>query len=423
MRLLLSGDLHIGRSSSGVPGIRRDSLRAVAVWERLVQLAISESVELICLSGDVADKENKFWEAVGPVEAGVRRLSEAGIMTVAVSGNHDHDVLARLANQLPADHFRLLGRGGRWERFTVERDGRSILHIDGWSFPAERHMSSPLSDYSLPDDPYTPILGLVHGDLDAGSSRYAPLERLRLRSLPPQGWLLGHIHAARLIAEPGDPWILYPGSPQALDFGEPGVHGPWIAEVNEGLCWPVQRPLSTVRYSDVEVDLSGVEDEPRAEAAVLRQVRAAAHVMMEESGSTLKYLSLRLRLTGRTRISDRIRGITDSLVQDLALTLDNAQVFVESVQAATIPDVDIADYARSNSAPGAVARLILALDQPELPPDVAELLSRTKRELQQTEDHKHFATLDRREISDDLARGYLRDASRALLTELVAQSP
>ena len=383
---------------------------------------MTDCVDVVCLSGDIADKENKFWEAVGPLEAGVRRLSECGIVTVAVSGNHDHDVLARLANQLPEDQFRLLGRGGKWERFTIERAGRAIVHIDGWSFPADRHLSSPLSEYNLPADPYTPILGMVHGDLDVANSRYAPLDRLRLRSLPPQGWLLGHIHAARLIAESDEPWILYPGSPQALDFGEPGIHGPWIAELSEGLRRPVQRPHSTVRYADVDVDMSGVEDEAGAEAAVLRQVRSAAHVMAEESGSNLECLCIRLRLTGRTCISDRIRTIADRLAQDLSLTLDGVRIAVERVRAATLPDIDLADYAKSQSAPGTVARLILALDRPELPPDVAELLTRTKHELKQAEDHKHFAALDRREVSDALARDYLRDASRALLTELVAQS-
>ena len=61
-RLLLTGDLHIGRSSSRVPaGVSADALRAATAWERIVQLAISESVNAVLLSGDIADEQNKFW--------------------------------------------------------------------------------------------------------------------------------------------------------------------------------------------------------------------------------------------------------------------------------------------------------------------------------------------------------------------------
>lgn len=398
-----------------------ERLRAASVWEKIVDLAVEEEVHLVCLSGDVADKENKFWEAVGPLERGVRRLADAGIMIVAVSGNHDYDVLARLADQFSSDQFRLLGRGGRWERFTIERDGRPTLHIDGWSFPRERVYKSPANDYDLPVDTATPILGMVHGDLGVANSMYAPLDRIRLRALPPQGWLLGHIHAPRLISEPGEPWLLYPGSPQALDFGEPGVHGPWIANVKQALLPPEQRALSSVRYAAVDIDLGEVKDEGAVEAAIMHQLRNALELMVEESAPEVECISVRLEMVGRTPVSHRIREITEDLVEDLSLSIDGVLVDVDRIGVATLPDIDVREYAKANSAPGAVARLLLDLDEPEPPGEVADLLARTKRELEQIEDNKYFAALDRREISDAVAREYLRDTSKALLTELVAQ--
>ncbi len=403
--------------------VSHDGLRAATAWERIVDLAIEEQVGVVCLSGDVADKENKFWEAIGPLEIGVRRLAERGITIVAVSGNHDFDVLARLADQLEPEHFRLLGRGGRWERHTIEHDGQPVLHIDGWSFPSERVYKSPLLEYSLEDDAATPILGLIHGDLGVPDSVYAPLERVRLRTLPPQGWLLGHIHAPRLITEPDEPWVLYPGSPQALDFGEPGIHGPWIVEVRHGLGLPEQRALSSVRYAHVDVDLSDARDERGAEAAILQQLRRASRTMVEESLPYVECISVRLKIVGRTPVSHRIREITDNLAEDLSLTVEGALVDIDHIHVATLPDIDIAEYAKTNSAPGAVARLLLALDQPEPPRNVQDLVARTKRELEQIEDHKHFAALDRRLISEAVAREYLRNTSKALLTNLVAQSP
>ncbi len=420
MRLLLTGDIHIGRSSTRVAeSAEARVLRASSAWDRIVDLAIEERVDVLCLSGDVADKENRFWEAIGPLEHGVQRLSQAGIFTVAVSGNHDVDVFRRLADQLPQDDFRLLGRGGAWERFTIERRNEA-LHVDGWSFPREKAAQSPLFSYDLEADAATPTLGIVHGDLDAAHSPYAPIEASRLRTLPPDGWLLGHIHAPRLMSD--RPWILYPGSPQALDFGEPGLHGVWTVDVSHALGQPEQRPLSTVRYETLEVDVGEAESEADVEAAIMNQLRSSSRKLVEESGANLEVLMLRLTITGRTPLSHGIEDITDNLRSDLSLRVGGAVVAVDRLEIATLPDVDVDAYARAHSAPGAVARLLLALENDDVTADVAELIGRTRRELEANEDHKYFAALSRREITDETARQHLRQEARALLTKLVAQT-
>src|SRR5690606_34254660 len=135
MKLLCTGDLHLGRRSSRLPSHLDGRTHSCAgCWDQVVALALEESVDVVALSGDLVDRDNRFYEAVGPLESGLRRLADAGIEIVAVAGNHDHDVLPRLVDALGPEAFRLLGRGGVWERATVRRGGR-VLHIDGWSFP------------------------------------------------------------------------------------------------------------------------------------------------------------------------------------------------------------------------------------------------------------------------------------------------
>lgn len=421
MRLLLTGDIHIGRSSTRVAeGATRGALRASAAWNRIVDLAIDDQVDVLCLSGDIADKENRFWEAIGPLEDGVKRLAGAGIVTVAVSGNHDFEVMRRLSGQLPAGHFHLLGRNGRWERFTIERHGRPVLHIDGWSFPRETVFESPLLSYDLPADRSVPTLGLVHGDLDVAGSIYAPLETHRLTALPPGGWLLGHVHAPSL--RPGRPWILYPGSPQALDFGEPGLHGVWMVEVEHGLSMPELRPVSTVRYETLEVDVSDTESDDEVESAILQRARHECERLVKEGRPQLECLMLRLNVVGRTRLSHRIDAITDNLLDDLQLTIEGAIVRVDALRIGTLPDVDVSTYAKAHSAPGAVARLLLALEEPEVSGEVADLIATTKLEIEANDGHKYFAALERREITEELAREVLKQEAKALLTQLVAQT-
>ena len=119
-KLLLTGDLHLGRGPSGLPsGVDVTRYSATVIWGDIVDLAISEGVSAVLLSGDIVDRDNRFAEAYGPLERGVRKLTDAGIHTVAIAGNHDFDVLPALADRIPTD--------------AVDDGGKVILNLnDGW---------------------------------------------------------------------------------------------------------------------------------------------------------------------------------------------------------------------------------------------------------------------------------------------------
>jgi DNA repair exonuclease SbcCD nuclease subunit len=424
MKLLLSGDLHIGRSSTRLPAsVRREDVRAATAWNRIVDLALAERVAAVCLSGDIVDRDNRFWEAIGALEKGVNRLAKSDIRTIAVAGNHDYDVLARLALNLPPEHFKFLGRDGIWERITLTKEGGGSLHLDGWSFPTQRVHASPLDSYNLPNDSAVPILGIVHGDLDVANTPYGKLELSRLQSLPPAGWLLGHIHATRLVHADGLPWVLYPGSPQALDPGETGLHGPWLVNFESGsLGLPELRPLSSVYYGSCDVDLNAAADDAEVESAVIDRIREEAERIVSHSGSTPAVVSLRLRLVGSTPAAPRVRETIARIVEDLTYTITDATVCIDTVDVQTVPPIDLAEYAKTQSAPGVIARLLLELDGVAQLADVAELLRQAKIKLDDLERYKDFAGLERREIDEQLVREYLRTGARALLTQLVAQN-
>lgn len=424
MKLLLTGDLHIGRSSSRVPpdAISADELRTASAWQRIVAMAIRERVAVVILSGDVADQDNKFWEAIGPLERGVTQLAEAKIRTVAVAGNHDFDVLVKLADQLPPDDFTLLGRGGTWERLTITEHGQSLLHIDGWSFPNERVHESPLDSYDFLADASTPTLGLVHGDLDAPNSPYAPLDLSLLQSLPANAWLLGHIHAPRLID--GPTWVLYPGSPQAMDPGEPGMHGPWMVDVKNGsLGKPRQVAMSTVWYDRHTINLSEADTEDAVYSTIFNSIRENAAAFTETANSDLAHISLRLRLEGQTAMAHRVAEIVEPMKADLSLNAGHASVAIESIDVQVTPRIDLADFTGTNTAPGAVARLLLDLDNAEPSAQVQQLVREAHSELERIATTKEFTQLENFEITADLAREHLRTQGRQLLTKLVNQQP
>lgn len=426
MKILLAADLHIGRSSSRIPeSIDPKEVRAARAWQRLVGFAIDERVEVVCLAGDIADQDNKFWEAIGPLEEGIRQLSAAGIETFAVSGNHDHDVLVRLADQLPSEQFRLLGRGGKWERHTIKRDGRSLLHIDGWSFPQKVVEKDPLLEYDLLAASDAPTLGMVHGDLYDATSRYAPLDLNRLQGRDVSGWLLGHIHAPRLIEDPDRPWVLYPGSVQALDPGEPGPRGVWLTSLSEsGLTAPEQRPISSVQYcSQTDIDLSDAQSEEDLEGKLFQSIREKAeHEILQVSNAHLAYLSMRFRLVGRTPMASIVCDVAEQAKSELELTLENTAVGIEQIDVQTLPVIDLHEHAKTATVVGALAKILLNLEEDEATSDVQQLGRLSRESIQQSDLNRDFTGLKKRSLLDDEVRKTIRAQAQTLLTELLAQT-
>ena len=360
MLVLCAGDLHLGRRSSRLPAsVDPAPLTCAHAWEALVERALARRVDVLALSGDLVDRANRFFEAIGPLERGIRRLAAAGIVTVAVAGNHDHDVLPELARVLPADAFRFLGAGGRWERTTIVRRGER-LHVDGWSFPAEHVRECPLDAYPRTGGDGAPVLGLLHADLDAAGSAYAPVARAALQCCPVSAWLLGHVHAPALhAAGDGAPAVLYPGSLQAMDPGEPGAHGAWELELGPGVpAVPRPVPLSTVRYETLEVDVAPVGAPELLAAHLFDALRSQTAALCAHAGP-LRHLVLRVRLTGRSALHRALDRSLAGLAEELAFAHGDLSVHVERVQAATRPVHDLEALARAADAPGLVARLVL----------------------------------------------------------------
>jgi len=426
MKLLCTGDLHLGRRPSRVPqDIGRRASAAVA-WATVVEEACARGVDAVVLTGDVVDRDNRFFEAFGPLEHGVRRLVERGIEVLAVAGNHDYDVLPRLADTLGEAGFHLLGRDGRWERVTLERDGTPWLHVDGWSFPREHVRADPLADYPATPQGQVPVIGLLHTDTDQAGSPYAPTRIVDLRRQPVTAWLIGHVHAPRLVTDGAGAAVLNPGSPQALDPGEHGDHCAWLVAVDgPGRFQATPLPVARVRYDLVEIDLAGAGDRAEVEQRVVDHVTDVLQRVAVDSGP-LEHVRLRLHLAGRTAVHGALGSWLAELA-DLAPGHGTVQSSVEIVRDHTRPAVDLADLARGHDPVGHLAALLLALEQPDPPPEIAELLTRTRRTLAQVDRARPYAALrggadgDDAEGSDALAREILAIQGHRLLDRLLEQ--
>lgn len=422
MKLLCTADIHIGRRASRVPTAHDDPRRfsAAATWSDIVQLAIDHSVDFLLLAGDVVDQDNRYFEAYGPLEEGLTQLKANGIQTVAVAGNHDVDVLPRLADTLGSDAFRLLGRGGQWERFTVERDGQR-LHIDGWSFPRKHVRRSPLDNYRLQREDGAPHIALLHGDLDQTDSSYAPVTTRHLEEAGCDFWLLGHVHRPRALTLDNGARALYPGSPLALDPGEPGQHGPWLLTVeSSSLDEPEQLPLSPVRYEQFAIPLDGVHDAAAFQVQVVNSLRDGLEARIGRA-EALDLICARLTLTGRTRLYGQVAGLTPDLAE-LTLPHQGATAVVEKAENQTRPDIDLDTLAEEPSPPGMLARILLELESEEITQETRRLCNQLTRQLANVHAASTYTPIMGDTAPDEeMSVAYLRRAGYALLDALTAQ--
>src|ERR1700744_3019899 len=111
IKILATADLHLGKTSADVSGYQASTK---STWAALVNMAIENEVDIVVLCGDIIDRNNRYFEAIGPLQSGIDRLREDNITVYLVSGNHDFDVLPQVVRRYSDDGVKLLGKNGVW---------------------------------------------------------------------------------------------------------------------------------------------------------------------------------------------------------------------------------------------------------------------------------------------------------------------
>ena len=84
LNLLCTGDVHLGRHPTRIPSeIDGQQFSPKSVWQSTVNEAIRRRVDAVVITGDVVDRENRYFEAYGAFEAGISRLEAEEIPVVA----------------------------------------------------------------------------------------------------------------------------------------------------------------------------------------------------------------------------------------------------------------------------------------------------------------------------------------------------
>ncbi len=376
-RILFVGDMHLGTHPSRVPADVGDpqALGPAGAWSRTVDAALEHRVHAVALAGDVVNKRNALFEAAAALRPGLERLHEAGITVLAVAGNHDTRALPGLLRG--GAPLRLLGKDGTWEECTIGGEDGPRVRIVGWSFPRERWETSPLATPPPPARADLPTFGLLHADLDAATSRYAPVSGAALAATGYDGWLLGHIHTPGAVPADGRPFYL--GSLVGLDPTETGEHGPLLVTVGPGGEIARERlPLAPLRWERWEIPAPGsVAEADDLQEHLLAGIETRTAALGLASGTAL---GVRVVLAGAV---PRPLALADAAtaLDPPPVNVEGVTVFVDRIDTDLRTEFDLADLARGDDPPGLLARRILALESDGADVDpalVADLLERLR---------------------------------------------
>ncbi|WP_321363622.1 DNA repair exonuclease [uncultured Celeribacter sp.] len=290
IKILHTADVHLDSPLRSL-AIRNSALRDVVAtatrtsFSQLVDVAISEGVAALLISGDLFDGKERSARTGAFLIGELDRLGQAGIRVFYIKGNHDAENPITGALDLPAHVHVFDARGGKQQ---LAED----IWIHGVSF-ADRHAPDSL----LPRF-HAPVTGAVniamlHSSLAGASGHdiYAPCLVADLIASGFDYWALGHIHKRQVHSEA--PWVVMPGMPQGRDIGESGPKSATLLTIEHGKIEVREVLSSVVEFVQTTLDVTHVTSDDTLRR-MLRQ-----HLTEIRQKITSPVGVVRLRLTGR----------------------------------------------------------------------------------------------------------------------------
>lgn len=297
MKTLHFADAHIDTANygrhdpqTGLPVRVMDFLRSL---DAIIDGAIAEKVELAIFAGDAFKDRAPLPTFQREWAKRIMRLSDAGIPTILLVGNHDISPSAGRANTL--ENFatfkvpnvivvakpKLLTP----QELGVNAQVIAIPWVNRSSFIAgndidpdaakvsdeiEVRVESLVKKFIEDTDPAIPVILTAHASVQGAVQSSGMAVMLGNELVLPTGLVrdtrldyvaLGHIHKAQNLNENAQPPVIYPGSIERVDFGEAtDLKGYVIADVQKGSTTVDTRVLNTRKFIDRHVKLEKPEN-------------------------------------------------------------------------------------------------------------------------------------------------------------------
>lgn len=229
MKLICTADIHIGQQAYGKidskTGLNTRTLHGLHILDEMIDYAIDNDIEVFVFSGDMYKNNLPSPTIQNEVNKRIKRLSDNGIFTFILDGNHD---VSRLDSSKSAMktfstlnipniiHDKFLNK-----YIYQSKDGNKYQFIMLPTYSTKEELIDIINnvDYSLPTIfiGHLTIRGALLNDwLIEEKEEYIDKDIFNNKNI--KAVILGHLHRHQVLSE--DPLIFYTGSPDRIDFGE-----------------------------------------------------------------------------------------------------------------------------------------------------------------------------------------------------------
>jgi len=309
---------------------------------------------VLLIAGDIFDNKVRSLAAQIRFVKELSRLSNQGIHTYFICGNHDPLNSWLESLNFPENVYRF--GANEVESMRYEKANRPLVDIYGISYLDKAINKNLAINYNLKSNSAPLSIALLHGTIGPAGAHmnYAPFRLDDVLNKNFDYWALGHIHNRQLIHE-SNPAIVYPGNPQGRDFGETGAKGCYIVEINPGNT-PQIKFIATqlIRFEEVEVDLTN-EDKIDHLADGIDESKTT----IDDYDENASYI-LRITLKGRTPLHSLLNkpGENEQVLDHLNRGQLNQINFswIDEIKINTQPDKDIEQIKKGADFPAEVLK-------------------------------------------------------------------
>ena len=264
MRFLHAADVHLDSPCSSRSETVRQRLRDSSrlAFRRLVDLSLSEHVDVVLIAGDFFDDERLSFQTERFLLEQLHRLDSEGVPVVYATGNHDPGRAGLRSLELPWPGNVTVARDRTPVRIAIEGSGgesgeralRGMVTAAGHESAVEAEDLSTV--FPTPEGRVAEIAVLhtqvVDSPGSAAHQSYAPSQLDGLRVSGHDYWALGHVHKRSVLCE--HPGIHYPGNLQGRTHGERGAKGCLLVDVHPGTPPDVEfKKLAPIQWEDLEI--------------------------------------------------------------------------------------------------------------------------------------------------------------------------
>jgi DNA repair exonuclease SbcCD nuclease subunit len=347
-----ASDLHLGtpftglaETNEGVASVLKQA--SLEAFKNICRLALDKKASFLLLAGDIYDGLERGAYIQLKFHAELQKLSDAGIATFVVHGNHDPITSGWTSIDRWPKLVKFFSNKQKTEICAIESPTGLLASVQGISYKT-RDTSENLSlRLKRPKEDGFHI-GILHCNVAGVSSdhqNYAPCSIEDLKNTQLDYLALGHIHKHRILSgEPFSkaPWVVYAGNSQGRSpkSSELGPKGACLVSVSDSCVTSLEViPCDLVRYLNIEVDVKGLTGLDQVKETCLDTID---HYIEMHSGRSLM---IRAKLKGPTPLYrelceySALHEIADALNENL--DINSTFAWWDTIENDTTPPLEM----------------------------------------------------------------------------------